>query len=56
MLAHNAVQRMCLCSVPSELRTHLKCCRSDSPNPGFIGNSIAQDQKKDKGRLRGSEV
>lgn len=53
MLAHNAVQRMSLCSVPSELRTHLKCCLSNSPDPGFIGNTIAQDQKKDKREAEG---
>lgn len=40
-------------TVPSELRTHLKFCWSDSPDTEFIGNSIAQDQKKIKGRLRG---
>lgn len=35
-------------SLPTELRIHLERYLSYSPNPEFIGNYIAQDQKKDK--------
>lgn len=42
-----------MCSIPSELRTHLKSCQSNSWDPGFIGNDIAQDQKNDKREAEG---